>query len=408
MNSAQKGVWLALAIASFAGFGEAANVILNPSFEINPSGAQTGPGGKYWSFRERTNRFRQNDVNNVETLPTLFPPRGTSRTHTGTGLIVLRLKAGAQFPATTRFGQFLNLQNLVQYQVDLYVRVDVGVASGTIVSAFCENRVTKAFVGKDTTILTAPGGGSPGSYVKSQYSKISYNVVGDGNQWVCYVGLLGQPTSQYRELSVDDFSLCEVQTLPPPNPPSTNVITDPVFDGSLAPWNYPPPGRLVLTGNGWQEIYPFGFSPRPEIRPTGTKRLVLRMPGNRGNFDFSGVVQKVSLVAGQKYQLSINYNRENPIDVPQNANATVFNYYVRLPDSTGPSGPVKFTEGTLFGSVDVLLPKDDPPFGTASSTFAAPVQSNDYEVVLKINAYGNEEISGQHRISFDNAKLVPI
>lgn len=345
------------------------------------------------------NRFNNDDTGvNLDTRPVQFP-RSAALARTGTGLIVLRLKAGAIFPAFTRLGQVLTLVKDRQYRVELYVRVDdgtvIGNTAGAVVSTFCENTNTKVFVGKDTTVNEAPS-------LNGFYSKIEYLIVGDGAPWACYVALLGQPSLEPLDvnLSVDDFSVFSVQALTIPPVSNQNLVTDPGFNNNLAAWQYVS-GQLVLRGDGWQEDYPFQSNDKPFIRtlPSGNRRLVLRLPSNRGVLQFVGVVQRVSLQAGQKYELSVQYNREEPRNV-----FSIFNFFIRLPDAAAKSGLVRETQGMLFGLVDVRLNSTNN-FGRTTVTFVAPQGSNGYEVVLRLSSYGNEMLSGQYRMSFDNVRL---
>ena len=110
--------------------------------------------------------------------------------------------------------------------------------------------------------------------------------------------------------------------------------------------------------------------------------------------------------AGQRYELCIDYKRvaPPPAQVP---GYTVFNYYVRLPTNFGNDALLRNSDdGLLLGRVDVK-PKRELS-GTSSVQFIAPRGGSNFQVVLKLSAYGNERVSGRYIMSFDNAKLVPI
>ena len=370
----------------------------NPSFEQNPSGMPSGPGGRFWSLRQVVGRP-------PNTLPPIQFLRNAQRARTGTGYAVLNLWAGAVFPSFVRLGQPVRLQKQYLYRVQMWVRVDsgtvIGGTEGAIVSTFCEETNGGGFIGKDSNLDAVSG------FIKGDYSRLSFDIVGDGGVWDCTVALLGQPTLVPLEvrMSVDDFRITELRALPNRNLRG-NVLKDSGFSGPLAPPNYTPDGQIELLTDEWQKDFFIGVADEPFLRGSGGQRaLVCQLPPIRSReiLEFTGVVHRVSLVAGQRYELSIQYTREEPRQKPAGVAVTIFNYYVRLPGGAG--GLVRQTEGLLLGAVDVRV--GDNPTGTSAIRFTAPVRGT-YEVVLKLSAYGNEGIPGVYRMSFDNARLTRI
>lgn len=364
----------------------------NPSFEQDISGGNQGPGGRFWNIRQPPG----------VTAASLQFLRDRAKARTGTGLLSLRLQAGAVFPSFVRVGQSVTLKNRYRYRVTLWVRVDAGTRIGgnvgAVVSTFCEAKNTGVFVGKDSTVDATPG------FRKQDYTRIQFDVVGNGAVWDCTVALLGQPSAQPLpiRLSVDNFSVLEIRMLPNPGLTRANRLRDGGFNGPLAPLNYVN-GQLVIPGNLWQADYFFSVATPPTLEGSGpAKKLALELPtkSSRQVLEFTGVVQKVTLRAGQQYELAVRYTRVDP--QPTSLPFTLFNYYLRLPGTVG--GLIRQTEGLLMGLVDVRVTSAT---GVTSVRFIAP-RGGVWQIVLKVSAYGNERVTGPYRLTFDNARLTSI
>ena len=114
------------------------------------------------------------------------------------------------------------------------------------------------------------------------------------------------------------------------------------------------------------------------------------------------------LNAGQRYSLCVNYDLITPSTAPSSVNFLLFNYYVRLDQGIdfNQDALLRQSEGQLLGKVDVkIYPGQES--GSAPVTFIAPVSSSNYQVVLKLNAYGSEGVTNSaYIVEFDNASLI--
>lgn len=319
----------------------------------------------------------------------------------------MTLWENATFPDQIRMGQSVLLKKDYVYSVVVWARVNRGTEingrDGAIVSTFCEpqNR-TGFFVGKDSTLNAVE------SFEKTDYSRVQYNIVGDGSIWICYIGLLGQPTDIPKEVTmyIDDFRVWEMSEITPPMGVQ-NALQDGSFDEGLS--------EVERTENGWEfngdTPWHINYSRRynttkPFIGTNG--RLCMNLAADRNVLEFLGVIQQVDLQMGQKYELQIDYTRKEPAILPPGVDVSIFNYYVRLPDdgSRLDQPHVRHTEGMLFGQVDVRVFPNEPN-GTSSVIIVAPKTAT-YEVVLKMSAYGNQNLGGAYEMTFDNACLMPI
>lgn len=371
----------------------AAQILKNSGFEGNP---------KLWNFNEVFQNGGSIDFDNNQ-----------PRARFGSKLAVLRVRAGAVFPARVRLGQEnLNLEKGFRYVYSVLVRVDSGLDNsglngrGAIVSAFCErgnNLLDTPFTGKDVTISEAPRR-SDGSYRKELYRRISFTIIGDGKpNWRCWVGLFGQPFDISRPaiLSVDAFKLTREGSVTGSSQSGTNVLAG--FTTALKVPGYFPDSRInFINGSGWyREQYLQGVMPA-----VTSGRLQLAIRSGAQSASLSGVVRQVQLKQGQVYHMCINYERVTPTNPPSNPPFTTFNYFVRLPQAINDNAVPRKTQGLLLGRVDVQV--GATRIGRSTVKFVAPASSNKFEVVLRLNRYANENINGQHVMNFNNPRIVPV
>lgn len=382
-------------------------ITTNPSFERIP-------GSDGYALVES---FDRPGAVGPETEPIGFP-RIRSAAYTGNARAVLSLRDGAVFPSRVRLGQQRTLVAGRRYRMVVWARLDVGTVigarRGAIVSTFCEQLPEDGggFVGIDTTFNE-----SPGSFVRGNYRKIVFDVIGDGQMWTCWIGVLGQPSSPPTRvsLSVDDYRVFDMGARGSPELASRNRVRDPGFNKALLSPEYTPLGdnrfRIELPLRDWYEFYYVGLAARPSFAGPG-RRLQLGVTPTPGSPAFTGVIQRVPLAGGQRYEVCVDYRREEPAaaDMPAGVEFTLFNYYVRLPSQVdfGADALLRDSEGLLLGKVDVRVERNRP-VGRSAVQIVAPRGSGQYQLVLKLNEYGNDALAGiPLRMTFDNARVVPI
>uniref|UniRef100_A0A7S1VLR0 Uncharacterized protein n=1 Tax=Grammatophora oceanica TaxID=210454 RepID=A0A7S1VLR0_9STRA len=397
--------WFLLAVTPFFGSARLEWINEDPSF-VESSSTDNPGGAVHWNLQEIKPLSRSESLS-VSPIQFLRDPEVDGKETQG--YCLMTLWEGATFPpAYIRLGQSVKLLKDYLYSVVVWARVHRGTTiygkEGAIVSTFCQDLSGGGFIGKDTTLNAV------NTTSRTGYSRIQFYVVGNGDNWDCYIGLLGQLTSDNPakevEMYVDDFRIWEVKEMSSPGV-TNDALADGEFDERLSMIQYLDDGKPQFTGDTPWHLDYNRYYMEGSIPYIQDGRLHMHLAANRSFGEFLGVFQQVSLSQGQKYRLSVDYVREIPTVLPPDVSVSIFNFYVRLPDAEGPIQPhVEWTEGLLLGEVDVRLERNNGPNGTSSMTFVAP-QSTIYEVVLKMSAYGNPGL-GEYEMSFDNAQLMPV
>lgn len=263
-------------------------------------------------------------------------------------------------------GQYLELSSRKRYRYSAHVKwVNKGQTRlpSAIVSAWAQNP-DGTYNGKDFFITE----GDEYSYISFEFTP---NQTGKA---FCYMSLLThQQGFANTDIYVDAFRIEEIGDATSdadPRPAGENLLANSSFGDGFAGW----------TPTYWNPRKVAGLD-RYLVGGGGDERMRLTLPGARGNTllnnTWTGVYQKVTLYAGNTYEISAMVDRVVP-DARQYP--TIVNVYAYKPATQ--AGPEAWV-----GSVDYKFNRADRHRYSQTIT---PTETTAYQITTRVFGWGND------------------